>query len=177
VVHRLGQWGAGFSAMIVSGLFSLVILCACVKVILDGFSEAWLLVPLLVAAMAASGWHVVATIVALMRPQLPAPMQVALTQPSWPRGTRCAMAVWWLIHLSAAAFMAIGVVIARPHDWLAVLLLSLLSTGFTYAACGYLLLAVTCFTRHVDWILFAWKGRHVCSVGHGLVVLGTGLLA
>jgi hypothetical protein len=134
------------------------------------------MLPACVAMLGLSGWHVVATIVALMRPRLPAPVQVALSQPHWPRGVRALVVVWWLMHLSTGAVFAIAMLVNHPADPTEVVIMAVLSMAFTYAAHGFLMLVVTCLTRNPNWIVRVWGWRRIVSLGHGIAVLLVGLL-
>jgi hypothetical protein len=128
--------------------------------------------PALGMAGLVSCWHVVATVLALMRPQLPVPMQVALMQPRWRYGMRWLVAIWWLMHLSFGAIIAMSVVFTDERlPWGAVIFMTLLSAAFTYAAHGFLMLMVTCFTKRSDWVLRAWGWRRISTIGHALAVL------
>ncbi len=101
-------------------------------------------------------------------------MQVALLQPAWPPYLRLPIALWWLMHLSLGALLAISVMMEHQADLGFVVLVTILSSIFTYAAHGFLMLVVTCFTKHADWIVRVWGWRRVCTIGHGIAVLAVG---
>jgi hypothetical protein len=170
-----GLWIMSFGGMLISGGFVVVGSLVALQHGLNPSPQSLVMLPLCTTGVLASGWHVVATIVALMRRRLPPPMQVALMQPRWSLGARWFVATWWLLHLSVGAIMAISALHERPADWGFLLFLTVLSCMFTYAAHGFLMLVVTCFTKHTDWIIRAWGWRHISSIGHGLAVLAAGI--
>jgi hypothetical protein len=173
--RALGVWVMGFGGMLISSAFALLSILFIVG-LCRMTPLAVVAAPCFVAAALISGWHVVITIVSLMRPELPAPVQIALLQPQWPRGASWMVALWWLGHLSMGAMCAITMLIEHPPSLGAVLLMSIMSAAFTYAAHGFLMLMVTCFTKDPNWVLRAWKLRHVVSIGHGLAVFVVGMV-
>lgn len=172
----VGLWAMSFGGMLISGGYAL----AGLAVLLVGMGRVGpatlALVPAGGAMLALSLWHIVSTILALVRPNLPAPIQVALSQPRWPRGVNLLIVLWWLMHVSTGAMFAIAALVERPPDPVGVVVLAVMSMVFTYTAHGFLLLVVTCLSRNPDWIVRVWGWRRIVSIGHGLAVLAVGLV-
>ncbi|MBA3480705.1 MAG: hypothetical protein H0T51_02715 [Pirellulales bacterium] len=120
--------------------------------------------------------QVVVTIAAMVRPRLPTAIQVALMQPHWPAGVRWIFATWWLIHLLGGAALAINIVEAGIPDLFFIVFAFTFSMAFSYAAYGFLMLAVTCYTRRADVITRVWSWRVICSYIHGLAILTLGIV-
>jgi hypothetical protein len=86
------------------------------------------------------------------------------------------VALWWLVQLGIGAMFAIMILEEKPPDVGFVFVSSLMSFVFTYAAYGFLMLAVTCFTKSADVMTRVWGWRVYWSALHGVVVLATGVV-
>jgi hypothetical protein len=142
---------------------------------LAGFAVA----PVAALCLLLAVWHIWASMAAIMdalNGGLPAPLRVALMQPSWPRWGRWFPALWWLFNFGLGTALAVLTMIPAPPNVGFLLLLAFLCTCFSYAAFGFLLLAITCYTHNPAHITRVWGWRRKVSLGHGLAVLAAGLL-
>src|SRR5262245_6043304 len=96
-------WVMGFFGMLISGAYAVGAIAGMILLWSQASLALFALLPLFVAMLLLSLWHVVATLSALLRPQLPPPVQIALSQPRWPRGMNALIVLWWLMHLSTGA--------------------------------------------------------------------------
>ena len=168
--------GMAFGSLIIGGGFAMVCVFGAFQAVWTVNPFGWIGAAVIFTGGLISLWQVVATIVAMIRPRLPTALQVALMQPAWPAGLRVPIALWWLVHLCIGALFAIMFLEEKPPDVFFVVFSSLMSIVFNYAAYGFLMLAVTCFTKRADLMTRVWGWRAYWSALHGIVVLATGVV-
>jgi hypothetical protein len=163
-------------SLLIGGGFAIVCVMGAIQAAWQLNPFAWIGAGVILFGGVVSFWQVAATIAAMVRPKLPTALQVALMQPTWPAALRPLVALWWLLHLTIGAIFAIAILEEKPPDVFFVVFSSLMSMAFTYAAYGFLMLAVTCFTKRPDVIMRVWGWRVYWSAVHGIIVLVAGVV-
>ncbi|QDU54579.1 hypothetical protein [Aeoliella mucimassa] len=112
------------------------------------------------------------TVAGIVRPTLPVALATALRQPDWPRLLRPLIALWWIQQFILGTVFSIALIEGNPQASLGELvILMVLSGAFTYAAYGFLLLTVTCYTKTPELIAKLWHWRTRWAFGHAVLVV------
>ena len=135
----------------------------------------WQKVPgvlLIIWCVLTESWFLGMTWRTLLRRERPFAVALALQQPQLSLPLRPIASLWWLFQFLMAVGWGIVLSVYEknlPYWAWGVVVISI--SGIAYLTFGYLLLAITAFTRRTAVIAKVWRWRGRWAISHGLIVL------
>ena len=122
-------------------------------------------------------WFVLMAWGVIVKQEAPASVAVAMRQPRLPIPLRPIASLWWLFQFLMGVVwgMVLSIFEKDMPGW-AWAIVAIFISGFAYLTFGYLLLAITTFTKKHDVMIRVWGWRGRWAIAHGLIVLATKVL-
>ncbi len=117
-----------------------------------------------IAALILNGWFVYSTWSSILRNRHPLALAVSLSQPKWFFLFRPFVSLWWFFHLILASGWTVALSIMLTYEledpplW-SYAAVAVAGWGFAYLSYGFLLLALTNFSKRQELVLRAWGFR------------------
>jgi hypothetical protein len=126
----------------------------------------------------AEGWFLLTTWHVVLNKYVPYAVAIALFQPRMPVLLRPIAALWWGYQSPLALVWGIVLcVFERAMPTAVACLVAIVTAAFSSVTFGYLLLAVTAFTKEPATIVRIWNWRGRWALAHGVIAFAAKLVA
>lgn len=116
-------------------------------------------------------WFIINMWFVVVRRQTPVSVALAMRQPTVPAPLRIPLSIWWGFQLlMAIAWGLVLTVYEKEMPNYVGLIIAFVSGGFAYLSFGYLLLAITTYTKRIDVVTKVWEWRGRWAFAHGFII-------